>query len=235
MTSTRLLLISLSAICVAAVARADDTAKRTISVTGEGEVKAVPDLAIVAFAVETSAPTAAEAVASNARKSTTLADALRKVVGPQDKVSTTRYSLDPRYETRDRTVDPTKIIGYIAHNEVRVELNDVEKVGTAIDAATKAGANRVNGLQFTLRDQGPQIRAALQRAGEAARLQAESVAQALGVRLGQVLTANTSTSPIMPRPVARFAMAAEVSRASTPVEPGEVTVNATLQVTYAIE
>jgi uncharacterized protein len=220
-------------------AAADETpARRTLAVNGEGEVKVAPDLAVVSFAVETSAPAAAAAVADNARKSSQLADALKQQLGQNGKVSTTRYSLDPVYEQRERgsTPAPPRITGYVARNQVRAETHAIDAVGKLIDAATTAGANRVDGLEFTLEQRVPAQRDALQRAGEDARRQAEAAAAALGVTLGKVLSATTGApSMVMPRPYARMGAAmAEVSP-PTPVEAGDVTVSATLQVTYEIE
>jgi len=115
-----------------------------------------------------------------------------------------------------------------------VRLHAVDAVGRLIDSATGAGSNRVSNLQFTLEDDSAERRKALLEAGEEARLQAETTAQALGVKLKQVVSAETSGGPIL-FPQQRFGMAAAEARMATPVEPGEVSVRATLQVTYEIE
>jgi len=211
--------------------------QRTITVTGEGEVSASPDLAIVSFAVETTAAAAREAVDENARKSAALAEALKKKLQDKDKISTTRYSLDPVYEQRDRgSSAPPAITGYVARNEVRVELHAIDTVGVLIDVATEAGANRVSDLQFTLDDRASFLHDALQSAGRAAHAQAMSVATALGVKLKQVVSATTSSPPIVaPRRYQSVGMAMAESRAPTPMEPGEVSVQATLYVVYEIE
>jgi uncharacterized protein YggE len=235
--------LALLLILLSVPARADDVLPpRTISVTGEGEVKVPPDLAVVSFAVETTAPEAAAAVAENARKSASLSEALKKVIAGTDKVSTTGYSLDPVYDyqqARERTAPqgPPRITGYVARNQVRVESHTIDKIGTLIDAATKAGANRVDGLEFTLEEKAKAQSDALKRAGEDARRQADAAAAALGVALGRVASATTASGPIVvPRPYqARFRMAAAAEAdAPTPVEAGDVTVRATLQVSYEI-
>ena len=211
--------------------------RRTISVTGQGEVTTSPDLAILAVAVETSAPKAADAVAENATRSGAVASAVKNLIGKNDKVATTRYSLEPRYQAaKPGEAGEPRIIGFVARNEVQVETHKVDSVGTLIDAANTAGANRVSGLQFTLANRDEQLRAALEKAGAEARAQAESVAKALGVRLKGVASATTSTAPIVqPRYFEARAMAAMEARAPTPIEPGSVSVAATLQVTYDIE
>lgn len=211
--------------------------RRTISVSGEGEVKAAPDLAVISFAVETTAPEAGAAVAENARKSTALAAAIKQQIGAKDHVSTTGYQLDPIYEQRDRSnpAAAPNITGYVARNEVMVQTRSLDTVGKLIDAATKAGANRVNGLTFTLEQRDAAQSAALQKAGQDARRQADEAAKALGVKIVRVLSASTgSPGVIMQRQYKGMAAMAEAD-AMTPVEAGDVSVHASLQVTYEIE
>lgn len=221
----------------APVALADERPPRSLAVSGEGEVKVRPDLAVLSFAVETAAPTAGAAVSENAKKSAALAEAIRTKLGPEDKVFTTQYGLSPVYEQREHAMaTPPRITGYIASNAVRVESRAVDTVGALIDAATAAGANRADGLEFTLRERAQAHSDALRRAGEDARRQAEATAAALGVKLGRVLTASTGGPVVMPKAYARGGMVAMAeSSAPTPIEAGDVTVNASLQVTYEIE
>jgi uncharacterized protein YggE len=237
----RLCLYLLAVLLLAPSARADEPPPRTIAVNGEGRAKAAPDLAVLAFAVETTATTAGAAAADNAKKSTALADAIKKKLGAKDRVYTTQYSLVPQYEQRDRSAGnlaaPPRIVGYVAANAVRVELHNTGDVGGVIDAATAAGANRIDQLEFTLEAQESAQTEALKLAGADARRQAEAAAAALGVTLGKVLSASTGSPPVlMPKSYPRLAMAAmDVASPPTPVEAGDVTISATLQVTYEIQ
>jgi uncharacterized protein YggE len=222
----------------APAARADDDAEqpRTITVVGYGEVRASPDLALLELAVETTADTAARATTENARRTTAVIDALKKKIGSQDRVTTTGYSLQPRYASRRPGSDaPPEITGYVSSNQVRVETRGLDAVGELIDAAIAAGANRTDGLSFTLQNRSPHLRAALEKAGAEAQAQAQAIAAALQVKLGEVLSAATSGAP-MPQPLYKTRMLAMAAEAvSTPVEPGEVEVSATLTVSYRIE
>jgi uncharacterized protein YggE len=219
---------------------ADDKARehrRTIMVTGQGEVTAAPDLVIVAVAVETTAPKAADAVSENATRSAKVAAAVKPLLKKDDTLTTTRYSLDPRYEqSKPGQPGEPRIIGYVAHNEVQVETHAIDSAGALIDSAIGAGANRVSSLQFTLSNRNAQLRSALEKAGAEAQAQAESIAKALGVKLKSVVSASTSTGPIVqPRLFEGRAMAAMAASPPTPIEPGTVSVSANLQVTYEIE
>ncbi len=229
-------LVALSMPATAVIAD-DKPEPRTISVSGHSEVSASPDLAVVSIAVETTGATAGEVIADNAKRSAKVAAAVKGLLAAQDKVTTTGYSLDPRYDnTKPGQMTEPKIVGYVARNEVQVETHKIDQVGSLIDAAIQAGGNRVNNLSFGLSNRNEQLRAALERAGSEARAQAESIAKSLGVKLTKVLRASSSGAPIVqPRHLARGAFAAMEARPPTPIEPGSVNVTATLEVTYEIE
>ena len=208
------------------------TPRRSLTVTGRGEVKASPDRVVLSFAVETTSARASDAAAENARRSQEVTAAVKRLLGPDE--TTTRYAVEPRYDVvQPGQAREPRITGYIVRNEVLVESRKTEAAGAFIDAATAAGANRVSGLQFTLSAPGEALRTALERAGADARAQAESAARGLGVRLRGVVSASTVAGPVVaPR---HFEVMAAEARAPTPVEAGEATVTATLQVTYEIE
>ncbi len=233
-------LATLMVLAMATTGVADDKpgdGRRTIMVTGQGEVTAAPDQVIVAVSVETTAPKAADAVSENAARSAKVAAALKALIKEGDTLTTTRYSLDPRYEqSKPGQPSEPRIVGYVAHNEVQVETHQIDRAGTLIDSAIAAGANRVSSLQFTLSNRNAQLRNALEKAGAEAQAQAESVAKALGVKLKNVVSATTSTAPIIqPRLFEGRAMAGMAANVPTSIEPGTVSVSANLQVTYEIE
>src|SRR5512147_1796501 len=76
--------------------------RRTIAVSSTGEVSATPDLAVLSVAVETTAAKAGDAVTENAARSAKVASALRGLLAKEDKLTTTSYSLEPRYEPAKR-------------------------------------------------------------------------------------------------------------------------------------
>jgi uncharacterized protein YggE len=228
---------------LASVARAHEETPppRTVSVTGRGDVKAPPDLIRIAFAVESTGATAAAAAADNRTRAQRVSAAVGTLVGDAGRLVTTGYRLTPIYEPPDgepRRPRPgleAKIIGYRASNEVLVELRALPRAGELIDAAIGAGANRVGSLSFDLADRTVALRQAIADAGAEARAQAEAVAQSLGVRLARVRTASTVPEHVY-LPMQRFGVeAAAMGAPPTPVEPGDVTVSASVQVTYDLE
>jgi len=119
---------------------------------------------------------------------------------------------------------------------VQVTLDDLGKIGAVIDAATQAGANRIQGIQFTLRDQDAVRAQALREAATRARAEVDVLAAALGVKVLRILSVEESSPRLMPLRVyngaASRAMAADAA-APTPVEAG--TLDITADVTLSVE
>jgi uncharacterized protein YggE len=210
--------------------------QRTIQVSGSGEAHAAPDYATLSLAIETHARTAAEAAASNAALAQKITQALAQKLNGHGKISTGGYSLYPEYNNPGPNERP-KIESYQAQNSITVETAKLDLIGPLIDAAIAAGANRVNSLDFSLRDNAKARNEAIADAANDAQQQAEALASSLGVKLGPVISATTESEarPIPVMPMARFSAMANVSEAPTPVNPGDIIVPATVSLTYAIE
>jgi len=210
----------------------DNFAVRTIEVDGSGETRTSPDTADLELAIETQAKTAELAAARNAELATKVIDALKSKLGDKGKITTGGYSLNPEYSQRPS--ENPAIIGYTAQNTVTVHSGALELVGTLIDSAIAAGANRVNSLSFSVKDDSKARAEAIAMATRDARAQADALAAALDVKLGKVLKATTVSEqrPVPIRMGRAMAMSASVE---TPVEPGEVTVPATVSLIFEIE
>ena len=208
---------------------------RGIEVTGVGEVEVKPDEATLNFAVETSATTSQEAASQNAQQMERVIAALVEAGIPREEIETLNYSVYPEYVTDDQGETP-RVRGYRVTNHVTLETMQLERVGTLIDAALAAGANRVDGISFGLSDPQAAQAEALQIAVQRARASAETMAQALGVPLGQLLYATTSSSPVRPMPLmmARGGVAESAQAFDTPIQPGEQTVQAQVQLVFGI-
>lgn len=209
---------------------------QTIRVTGAGEARARPDQAMADFGVETSAPTAQQAAADNAQRMERVIEGLVRAGVPRDRIETRDYNVYPDYDPRPVESGEPRVRGYRVMNTVVVTLDDVQRVGRVIDAALAAGANRVNGVRFGLRDPQAFRRRAIDDAVRRARADAEALAAALGVELGMLREAYTADVVTLHPPMMdqmAFATANQES-APTPVSPAEQTVRATVVVIYSI-
>jgi uncharacterized protein len=208
---------------------------RTIEVTGNGEARVAPDVASLNLAIETHAATAQQSAGQNAALAQKVVDALTTKLQGKGKVWTGGYSLYPEYN-EPRPNEKPVVTGYRAENSITVETDEIGMLGGLIDTAIEAGANRINFLNFTLRDESQARSQAITLAAKDAQTQADSLAKSLGLKLGPVVKATTVGENQKPIPVARLAAAVGgVMGAPTPVQPNEVTVPATVSITYQIQ
>ncbi len=157
-----------------------------------------------------------------------LAD-LKRALGANATINTVSYSLNPNYHYPEKGGKP-EITGYTAANIVRVTLDKVGDAGKAIDAATSAGANRVERLEFGLKDEKATQSAALREAAANAQAKAVTLADSLSLKISGVLPVAESQAPIVfPQRVAR----AEAS--ATPIEPGTIEVRAEIVLQVALQ
>ena len=209
---------------------------RTIEVTGNGEAHVAPDVASLNLAIETHAATAQQSAGQNAALAEKVVDALNTKLQGKGKVWTGGYSLYPEYN-EPRPNDKPVVTGYRAENSITVETGEIGMLGGLIDTAIEAGANRINFLNFTLRDESQARSQAIALAAKDAQTQADSLAKSLGVKLGPVVKATTVWEN-QPMPVMRMMAGVGASAtmgAPTPVQPNEVTVPATVSITYQIQ
>ncbi|MGH7247639.1 MAG: SIMPL domain-containing protein, partial [Pseudomonadota bacterium] len=186
---------------------------RTIEVAGNAEAHASPDLATLNLAIETHAATAEQCASENGALARKVGDAIEAKLGDKGRTWTGGYSLYPEYNEPRGNQKPT-IVGYRAENSITVETGALDHVGPLIDAAIAAGANRINSLQFSLRDDTKARSDAIAMAAKDAQAQAQSLATALGVKLGPVVKA--STEEVRPIPVMARASFAAMPMSSTP-------------------
>ncbi len=204
----------------------------SITVSGDATVSAEPDQAEIDIGVVTQARTAPDATKENAERLARVLAEIKKQLGKGDEVKTSGYSLAPNY--RYPQGGKPEIVGYTASNTLRIKTTNLNLVGRLIDGAMQAGANNVNRLVFTLKDELAAQLGALKMASAKARNKAEAVAAALGLKIVRIVSVNEGER--MVQPIYRQAMAAraEAASAPTPVEPGTVEVRSTVSMTVEV-
>ncbi len=202
----------------------------SVRARGEATLNVRPDQVRVDIGVVTQAQTAAAAAGQNAKQTADVIATLKKVLGGEAGIQTSGYSIQPNYR-HSRDGSPPSIVGYIASNMVQVKSSGVATVGKVIDAATGAGANNIQGIHFTLKDEQAVRAEALKEAARNARANAEAIAAGLGMKLGRIVNLSDG-EPVQVFPVRAEMMRAQADVASTtPIEPGDVQVRAVVTVT----
>lgn len=166
----------------------------TLSASGTARVSRTPDFVDVVVGVVVHEPTAAAAQsgADKAMSATVTAIKALKLDGAD--LQTGSVELSPRYERTDRGFDDMKIVGYSATMTLRVRTNDLASVARIIDTALTAGSNRVDSVQFGIKEALEAREEAIRLATRAARRKAEVLADALDMRLGRVVNAGTTSN-----------------------------------------
>jgi len=215
-------------------ARADAPRPRTVSVSGQGEVSAEPDLAYVTLGVEARRPTMSEARAEVAKTVERVLALCKDLRIDSKLVNATRIQVQPEYSWNDKE-RKQYLVGYIVSRQVQVELRDLEQLGPLLERAVSAGVNQVGDpvLDSTKRKQ--LERQAMTLAVQDARANAETLAQAAGVRLGAVRTLNAGSSPpVMPMYRSKMVMAdaAAAPQPEASYQPGEMKFSANVSAEY---
>ena len=203
----------------------------SVRVHGEATISVEPDRAEIDIGVVTQGATSQAASNSNAKQANTVVDQL-KAAAPAATIKTVNFSVNPNYRYAKDGGAPT-ILGYTANNTVRMELDEVALVRKVIDVATKAGANNVNRLNFTLKDEKPSRARALGDAATQARASAEALASSLHLKLGPVLLVEEG-QPVIISPVRQVEFTKAESNNEPPISAGNIDVHASVNVTFAL-
>ncbi len=210
-------------------ARAQEQLRRTLAVTGVGEVAVETTIARLRLGVEVRGATAADVQAQVARQTTAVVDLLRS--RQVERLQTTGIRLQPDYAFENRQ---RRLLGYVGTNSIAFQV-PVAQAGDFIDAAIQAGATKIDGVSFLATEGAIAAaeQAALRDATAEARQQAEIVLDSLGLQASEIVRIAIQDSTEPPRPLLQNA-ALSATEAGTPVVGGQQVVRArvSLQIAY---
>ena len=214
-------------------AMAEGPPVRSVAVTGSGEVAAEPDLARVTLGVEARKPTMAEARAEVAVVVDRVLGLTRSLKIDPKQVNATRVNVQPEYSWNEK--DRKRVLlGYLVGRQVEVEVRDLDQLGPLLERAVDAGVNQVSDPQLDSSRRKALEREALTKAVQDARLNAETLATAAGVKLGPVRTLNGQSSSV-PVPMYRGRAVAMATASDAPAETyqaGEMKFSASVSAEY---
>ncbi|MBI2624976.1 MAG: SIMPL domain-containing protein [Candidatus Nealsonbacteria bacterium] len=212
---------------------------RSFSVSGEGKVAAIPDLATFSFSVVTEGGLGLKALQEeNTLKANQAIEFLKSKSIESKDIKTQSYLITPRYkyyscpEAGGDCLPPT-IVGYTVTQAVEVKIRDFSIVGEIISEVVNRGANAVSNLAFTIEDRTELENRARAEAIALAKEKAKATAKAGGFRLGKLLS--IQEGGITPYSYPLYEFSAKGGSSAPAVEPGsqEIKVSVTLQ--YEIE
>ncbi|ALC86858.1 hypothetical protein AM499_14270 [Bacillus sp. FJAT-22090] len=200
---------------------------RVITVRGDGEVFVKPNYAQIQIEVSTEGKDVRGAQQENANIMNQVIQSLLQLNIPREDIQTAAFNVLPQYDY----VEGKQIFrGYEVTNALTVKVRDTNKIGSVIDTAVQNGANRVSGIQFKIENADPYYQQALRLALQNAQTKAKTIAETLKLTLHPQpieVVEERETGPILYKSVA---MADQTF--STPIEPGQILINAIVKVKY---
>jgi uncharacterized protein YggE len=203
-----------------------------IVVSGEGTATASPDVAYLSLGVQSEAATATAATNANSAAMAAIIAAIKGQSVADKDIQTSEFSVDPVYSQPGSNGGQPTVTGYRVSNTVSVTVEDPAISSKVLDAAVKAGVNTNVSIRFAIKNTTALQQQALTQAFQQASAKADAIAKAAGVKVSGVYSVTESTSG---PPIVRLAAAATAAVAaapSVPVQQGQLTVTADLQVAF---
>lgn len=210
-------------------------ANTTIDANGTGTVTALPDLAYVDFAIDTSAHDATTATSRNNAIYDHFTAGMRAIGIKTADIQTDAYTLN--YTPQPPKSAPPMTWGYTVERTVTVTVRALNDVGKTIDTAVAGGVNNVRDVSFGLSDTKALMERALAQAVADARREAQVVASAAGLRIVGIQRISPSYNA-PPRPMAYVRAAAAADSYAVPTQispPSGLDVRATVTITYVAQ
>lgn len=206
----------------------------TISVTGYGEIMVKPDVAYIQVGLETTGKTAKDSHDANAKQFAELSKVLKGLNIADKDIKTTNFNTYPDYEWIN---NKQELKGYRTQQMIQVTYRNLEQIGNVLDQLSTAGANRVQGVQFSSEKLEQYKLEALDKAMANAKGKADRLVKHAGSTIKGVISISESgsyTQPLYDRNVnISYSMAPDEKAVSTQIYSGEIKVEANVNVVYS--
>jgi len=204
----------------------------SISITGEGKVTGVPDVAKIQLGYSVEKKIVADAQKENTAKMNAVVGKLKKdfKIDAED-IKTINYYISPQYDWNN---GKQSLRGYLVSQDLSVKVREMDKVSQILDVAGSIGLNQIGNLSFEIDNPEKLKEEARAKALEQAKAKAGALSDIVGVKLGKIISFSESLSDGQPNPLYSLNKMADGmggGRAMPAVEAGsnEITVFATVQ------
>lgn len=210
---------------------------RMISVSGEAKEELSPDQATLNASLISRAPVLNEAKKHNDGLMEKLVGIAKEFKIAREKINASNVYISPEYRYEDNSGKQI-FTGYVVNRSVAITMDDMSIHERVLSALIDAKIDQVGGVQFTLKNPEEVEMKLRTKAIANARAKAESMAQAAGAKLGQVIAISESGAamPHPPMPMHSMAMMDTAEKASVaPSLPGQLTMSQSVNVTFGLE
>ncbi|MFZ6035408.1 MAG: SIMPL domain-containing protein [Patescibacteria group bacterium] len=170
-----------------------------LAVVGEGKMDITPDTAEVNAGITVdNRPNVGDVQKTINGVNDKIIDALRKMGIEKGDIKTSNYSVYPNYRY-DNNVNT--ISGYNGNATIQIKVRDTQMVSRVIEEVTNAGANQIQGVNFSIDKPETYREQVREMAIKNAKSQAEKIAKDLGISLGKItniVESNPTQSGVVP-------------------------------------
>lgn len=204
-----------------------------ITVTGSGEVLIPADVAVISLGVNVRSAEAPSAQAEANEVIAKIREALTAAGIDEEDISTGYINL---YAAYDYSSSVERITGYNASSTLAVKVTDMTRVGEVIDLAFGAGANMLDGVSFSAKDDTAARAEALKAAVADAKAKADVLAEAAG--LGKLELENITEGGVYAYDSgannfsAKGMITEQAEDAATVIRAAKICVSASVTITY---
>lgn len=204
----------------------------TFTIQGEGKISAQPTLAEVDLGLYSEGPDVAPVQQANTAKVNAIIAALKQMGIADADMQTSNYSISPKFEYADGVQN---VVGYTVSQNLKIKVRNLSNIGAVLARAGELGANQVNGVRFTIDDPTDVQQQARTKAIADAKMKAEELARAMGVRIVKIVTFSESSDGMTPPPIFYRGLEAAAADAAIPdIQSGELDVQSRVSVTFEI-
>jgi uncharacterized protein len=208
---------------------------RIISLSGHGEVRAVPDMAAISMGIMSSAETARAALDANTKAMTELMANL-KAANIEDKdITTANFSVNPRLDYGQNGGQVPKLVGYDVTNQVTVIIQKIDGLGALLDKAVSSGSNQINGISFSVSNPDAAMDEARKLAVKDAMHKAQIYADAASINLGNIMSISEGGGMTEPPVMFNRAKTMAADSAPVPIAQGSQVISVDVNITWEIK
>lgn len=205
---------------------------RSLNVSGTGRVTLVPDIATINIGVRTESEKVTDALDGNTAQANAISNVLQDLGVEEKDIQTSNFNVYPteRYDPMTGQVEGRY---FVVENTVNVTVRNLSSLGEVLSAVVEAGANTIYGINFNVDDRNAAIAEARQLAIADAQAKAQTIAEAAGVQLGELININVYEGG---GPIAYYdGLGGALAEASVPIAAGTLTISMECNLTYEIK
>ncbi len=234
----RFILPTLTFLAFSTLAANDAPEKPKLSLSAHSTLSIPADELQLSVGVITLRDTAEAALTENSSKMKSVIEALEAAGLPKSDYKTSQFNIHPTYTPYPKEAPQNwkpSINGYEVSNAIYIKTEKLDLAGKLIDAASKAGANSIDNIQFAIKDSRSRWDESIRQATLNALKDAEVIAAAANVKLVQLLSVSLENGNIITPQSSNMRYTKMMAvEAAPPIKAEDIEVTATVNIIYEI-